>query len=88
MNKSAQVAIESTLAIVAIFIFLLGIMQIFLWFNRSMISRQKAYQRTRTHLGKPQEQVLVDFYHADSAENRLYVFPEEAGGGLPFRPRP
>ncbi|MBN3038978.1 MAG: hypothetical protein JW869_06155 [Candidatus Omnitrophica bacterium] len=66
--------IETTLAFVAIVIFLLGITQIFVWMNRSMIERQKAYQSSRTGLGSPGS---IDFYDTTSAANKLYVFPEE-----------
>lgn len=73
-SGSGQVFIETTLAFVAIVIFLLGITQIFLWMNRSIIERQKAYQASRTSLGSPGS---MDFYDTRSAANRLYVFPEE-----------
>lgn len=69
-----QVAIESTMAIVAIFILLLGATQIFLWMNRSTLKRQRAYQASRTSLGAAGS---INFYDAKSAENRLYVFPQE-----------
>ncbi|UCB56781.1 MAG: hypothetical protein JSV30_06205 [Candidatus Omnitrophota bacterium] len=51
------------------FIFLLGAMQIFLWMNRNIIDRQKAYQESRLSLGdftrkpgKNDEIKSIDFY--------------------------
>lgn len=70
MNKSAQVAIETTVAIVAIFIFLLGATQVFLWMNRNIIARQRAYQASRMQLGKTGS---VNFYQP----TRFNVFPQE-----------
>jgi hypothetical protein len=77
-----QVAIETSLAIVAIFIFLLGVTQIFLWMNRSMVERQRAYQTSRTQLGSAARRHgkigSIDFYQVQDYPNkRLYVFPEE-----------
>ena len=71
-RNKGQVAIETTIAIVAIFIFLLGVTQVFLWVNRNMIARQRAYQQTRMTLGSPGS---IEFYRP----SRLYVFPQEAG---------
>ncbi len=42
-----QVAIEMATAIIAVFIFLLGTLQIFVWFNATLIERQEYYQSTR-----------------------------------------
>ena len=69
-----QVGIETSIAFVAIIIFLWGVTQIFLYMNRSIINRQRHYQTSRTQLG---EIDTIDFYDAKSAANRLYVFPEE-----------
>lgn len=74
LKTGGQVAIEATVAVIAIFIFLLGVTQIFVWFNRNTIRRQKAYQETRLLLGANE---AVNFYDAHSEENRLYVFPQE-----------
>lgn len=71
-NSKAQVFLETSVAFIATVIFLLGITQIFIHMNRSMIRRQQAYQSSRTSLGG-----AIDFYDAKSAQNRMYVFPEE-----------
>ena len=63
-------AIEATIAIMAIFIFLLGAAQIFIWMNQGIIERQAAYQNTRTSLGSAES---IEFYQP----KRLYVFPQE-----------
>ena len=73
MNKSGQVAIETTVAIMAIFVFLLGATQLFLWVNRNIIARQKAYQGTRMQLSNERN---IDFYQP----TRLYIFPQEDPG--------
>ena len=69
-GKSGQVAIEATIAILAIFIFLLGASQVFIWMNQSIINRQAAYQKTRTSLGSAES---IEFYQP----KRLYIFPQE-----------
>ena len=69
-EQSGQVAIETTVAIVVIFIFLLGATQVFLWMNHNIIARQKAYQQTRTQLGNTGS---INFYQP----TRLHVFPQE-----------
>lgn len=75
IKTKGQVAIENTIGIVALFLFFMGITQIFLWMNHSIIERQKAFQRSRTGLGSVS---AIDFYTQGSHPNkRLYVFPEE-----------
>ncbi|MFH1245412.1 MAG: hypothetical protein V1662_02915 [Candidatus Omnitrophota bacterium] len=69
-------AIETTVAMIAVFIFLLGATQIFLWMNRNIIERQRAYQNSRTQLT---DVGTTDFYHP----SRLYVFPQENPGNTP-----
>lgn len=49
-NKG-QVAIEMAAAIIAAFIFLLGTVQIFAWFNSVLVSRQEYYERSRLTAG-------------------------------------
>lgn len=68
--KRGQVGIETTVAMIAVFIFLLGATQVFLWTNRNIIERQREYQNSRTQLT---EAGTTDFYHPQ----RLYVFPQE-----------
>ena len=71
-NIKAQVFLETSVAFIATVVLLLGITQIFIHMNRSMIKRQQAYQSSRTSLGGG-----INFYDAKSAQNRMYVFPEE-----------
>lgn len=44
----AQATIELTLAILAFIIFVIGVINLFLWLNKCLIERQVAYQNTRT----------------------------------------
>jgi len=46
-----QAAIEMTAAIIAIFVFLLGTLQIFIWFNSALVQRQRYYQSSRRQAG-------------------------------------
>jgi hypothetical protein len=77
------VIIDTTVSIVAIFIFLLGVTQVFIWTNRSMIARQREYQATRTQLGNPYNagagDAAINFYEIDDQHSarRLYVFEQE-----------
>jgi hypothetical protein len=77
-NLKGQVAIESTVAIIAVFIFLLGATQIFIWMNRNIIFRQKAYQSSRLNLGNED---AIEFRCKPSQPcykpSQLYVFPQE-----------
>lgn len=50
-SKRGQVAIEMAAAIIAAFIFLLGTIQIFAWFNTMLVSRQEYYERSRLSAG-------------------------------------
>lgn len=75
-TAKGQVAIESTIGLVAVIIFLLGITQVFLWINRTTINRQRAYQESRTELGRIDSE---EFYLIDEANagRQLRVFPQE-----------
>lgn len=50
-KNRAQVAIETTVAIVAILTFLLGATQFFIWVNQQLVNRHIAYQDSRIALG-------------------------------------
>ena len=73
-EQSAQVAIETAVAIVAIFIFLMGATQLFLWVNRNIIARQRVYQETRMQLSNEEN---INFYQP----TRFHIFPQEDPGG-------
>lgn len=75
-SKRGQVGIETSVAMIAVFIFLLGATQVFLWMNRNIIERQREYQNSRTRLT---EADTIDFYRPQ----RLYVFPRENPGNNP-----
>lgn len=70
MKSKGQSIIETTVALVALFIFLFGVARVFVWVNRSMVERQEAYQATRVVGGKIG---AVDFYTPD----RFYIFSAE-----------
>ena len=42
-----QSTLESTIALIAAVVLLLGITQVFVWVNKMMVERQRAYQSTR-----------------------------------------
>lgn len=44
-NK-AQVSLETTLALICVFIILIGSLRVFLWVNKRMVSRQVDYEST------------------------------------------
>jgi hypothetical protein len=46
-NNNGQVAMETVAAIIAVFIFLLGTVQIFVWFINVIVQRQQYYESTR-----------------------------------------
>lgn len=50
-NRKGQVAIEMAAAIIAVFIFLLGTLQIFVWFNSMLVKRQEYYEASRIQAG-------------------------------------
>lgn len=47
-NQNGQGAIEMTAAIIAVSVFLLGSVSIFIWFNKMLVERQEYYESTRT----------------------------------------
>lgn len=46
-HARGQSTIEMAAAIIAVFIFLLGTLQIFVWFNNMIVSRQQYYSSSR-----------------------------------------
>lgn len=49
--------LEATIALIAAVILLLGITQVFVWVNKTMVKRHQAYQATRFNENPP-----VEFY--------------------------
>ena len=51
-SEKAQVVIEMTIAWIVLLVFLMGATGLFIWFNLTLVERQKAYERTRLAAGK------------------------------------
>lgn len=47
-QSKAQSTLECTIALVAAVALLLGITQVFVWVNKTMVERHQAYDETRT----------------------------------------
>jgi hypothetical protein len=83
-NKSAQVSIELTVALILITVLILGSARIFAWLNQCMVERQDAYDATRDtpvvddtydqdHDGRTDDKIAADFY----TPPKLNIFPKE-----------
>ncbi|MDP8259869.1 MAG: pilus assembly protein [Candidatus Gygaella obscura] len=53
INIKAQAAIEFTLALIVLFLFLLGSLRLFIWSNKNLVYRQENYSATRRLAGDP-----------------------------------
>lgn len=65
MNPEAskgQVTIELTIGIIAVFIFLLGLCNAWVWFNSCLVERQEAYQDSRMDTTKAETYTYQDYY--------------------------
>ena len=71
----AQSTLEITVALVAVFILLLGSTKILVWLNERMVLRQEAYESSRVAAGKAAPGVEVQVN--ESAFPELDIF----GGG-------
>jgi hypothetical protein len=79
------VAIEATLGIIILFVFFVGVINLFFWFNRNIVERQSVYQSTRTNLGggnlgsgNPATAEASIHFYTDAYEYQpCHVFPEE-----------
>lgn len=56
-KNKAQSTLEATIAMIAAVLLLLGILQVFVWVNKTMVERQEAFRSTRTNRSP-----TVDFY--------------------------
>ena len=65
-----QATLEVTVALIAVFILLLGTTQIFFWLNERMVLRQKAYESSRVAAGSSSSEIQVD----ESAFSLLDIF--------------
>ncbi len=63
-----------TAAIIAIFIFFLGTMQIFVWFNHILVGRQQYYESSRLDAASSK---IGEYKYAPEP---LGIFPQAAGG--------
>ncbi len=66
----AQVALEFTIAFICTMLFLIGTVQLFVWFGNTIVNRNRAYEKTRpaqwqqfTLPGETVNPVIVDFYN-------------------------
>lgn len=60
-NKvKAQVALEFTAAFICVILFLLGTVQIFVWFGKNIVQRNKKYEETRKSAGTGDKTALKD----------------------------
>lgn len=62
-----QSTLEATIALIAAVILLLGITQVFVWVNKTMVKRHQAYQAARFNENPP-----VEFYTPE----KLNIFGE------------
>jgi len=77
MNKKAQATLEFTLVFVVTLLFIFLTVNVFVWFNHCLVSRQVAYEQSRSDAAGQNEANVgkQDFY----APGRLNVF---APGGI------
>ncbi len=76
-NIKAQAAIEFSLALIVLFIFLLGAFRLFVWLNRNLVYRQENYAATRRLAGDPrvmrtQNPVALSLYADEEAATASY----------------
>lgn len=71
---SGQVTMETAAAVIAVFVFFLGVLQIFSWFSSVLVKRQQYYQESRTNAASIDEGVVGDFTYAPP---ELNIFDRE-----------
>jgi nitrate reductase gamma subunit len=71
-RPKAQALLETALVVLVALLFLLGIIRIWGWFNRSLIQRQTWYNQSRLAAGQNQEVEIP-------AQERLRIFREQEG---------
>ena len=59
-NKTGQSTLETTIALVAAVILILGITQVFVWLNKIMVERHEAFESSSTSADP-----VVDFYQPE-----------------------
>ena len=60
--RKAQVSLELGLALIGVFILLVGVLNVFIWVNQRMVQRQKDYETDRQLAGSSYtgQEVRVD----------------------------
>ncbi|MFC1631569.1 hypothetical protein ACFL1I_07835 [Candidatus Omnitrophota bacterium] len=77
--------LEAILGFIVIFVFFVGTINLFFWFNRNIVERQSVFQRTRTRLGGGNlngggpgtADASIHFYTEGYEYQQAHVFPEE-----------
>ena len=60
--SKGQVTMELTIGIIAVIIFLLGMSNAWVWFNKCLVERQEAYQDSRLDPTKGETYAYQDYY--------------------------
>ena len=60
--QRAQAAIEMVVATIVALFLLLGALSLMVWFARTMIERQVAFERERMRASQPETQPNLDYY--------------------------
>lgn len=73
-KSKAQASIEFSLAFILTVLFLFLSCNIFVWFNRNIVKRQRAYERSRVTAATPSQAKAgkLDFYVPDPQKNPDY----------------
>lgn len=69
IKYSGQVTMETAAAVIAVFVFFLGILQIFSWFSSVLVKRQQYYQTSRVNAASADDGVVGDFTYSPPALN-------------------
>ncbi len=69
-SRNGQSTLELTVALVAVFILLLGTVKIFVWVNEQMVLRQEDYEATRVAAASDNPGIEVD----ESGYPKLDIF--------------
>ena len=86
-NTKAQVFIEYTVAVIVLFMFLLGGLKMFLWFNKCISERQYNYEGSRVFAGCNKLMTepileLVAFYGSGNGTDSVFTAADVANGPL------
>ncbi len=79
MNRKAQSTLEFTLVFVIALLFIFLTVNLFVWFNHCMVSRQMAYENTRSEAGTTKETTLfglITTRQGDPGKDDYYTPPK------------